>query len=128
MACLPLFGDKASVVGLDFDATVAWPKYDWMGVAKAAFESTSRYLARDLGPRGVRVNLVAAGPIATMAAKSIPGFTDFENVWATRAPIGWDIADPVPAAQGCVALLSDWFPATTGEIVHVDGGVHAIGA
>jgi enoyl-[acyl-carrier protein] reductase I len=99
-----------------------------MGVAKAAFESTSRYLARDLGPRGVRVNLVAAGPIATMAAKSIPGFTDFENVWATRAPIGWDIADPVPAAQGCVALLSDWFPATTGEIVHVDGGVHAIGA
>ncbi|MCX6418886.1 MAG: enoyl-ACP reductase FabI [Actinobacteria bacterium] len=128
MACLPLFGDKASVVGLDFDATVAWPKYDWMGVAKAAFESTSRYLARDLGPRGVRVNLVAAGPIATMAAKSIPGFTDFEQVWATRAPIGWDISDPVPAAQGCVALLSDWFPATTGEIVHVDGGVHAIGA
>ena len=128
MACLPLFGEKASVVGLDFDATVAWPKYDWMGVAKAAFESTARYLARDLGPRGVRVNLVAAGPIATMAAKSIPGFTDFEEVWSTRAPIGWDIADPEPAAKGCIVLLSDWFPATTGEIVHVDGGVHAIGA
>ena len=128
MAARPLFKGGGSVVGLDFDAQVAWPKYDWMGVAKAALESTSRYLARDLGPENIRVNLVAAGPIRTMAAKSIPGFTDFENVWATRAPIGWDIADPVPAAQGCVALLSDWFPATTGEIVHVDGGVHAIGA
>jgi enoyl ACP reductase len=128
MACLPLFGESASVVGLDFDASVAWPKYDWMGVAKAAFESTSRYLARDLGPRGVRVNLVAAGPIATMAAKSIPGFTDFEEVWSTRAPIGWDLQDPEPAARGCIALLSDWFPKTTGEIVHVDGGVHAMGA
>lgn len=128
MACVPMFGDRASVVGLDFDATVAWPKYDWMGVAKAAFESTARYLARDLGQQGVRVNLVAAGPIQTMAAKSIPGFTDFEEVWSTRAPLGWDLADPVPAARGAVALLSDWFPATTGEIVHVDGGVHAIGA
>ena len=128
VACLPLMPDGGSVVGLTFDATVAWPKYDWMGVAKAAFESTSRYLARDLGAQGVRVNLVAAGPIKTMAARSIPGFTDFEEVWATRAPIGWDLADPTPAAQGCVALLSDWFPKTTGEIVHVDGGVHAIGA
>ena len=128
MACLPLFGERSSVVGLDFDATVAWPKYDWMGVAKAAFESTARYLARDLGPQGVRVNLVAAGPIKTMAAKSIPGFEDFEGVWATRAPIGWDVTDPEPAARGCIALLSDWFPATTGEIVHVDGGVHAMGA
>ena len=128
MACRPLFADTASVVGLDFDATVAWPKYDWMGVAKAAFESTARYLARDLGPEGVRVNLIAAGPIATMAAKSIPGFDQFEHVWETRAPIGWNVADPEPVAKGCVALLSDWFPATTGEIIHVDGGVHAIGA
>ncbi|HVQ87259.1 MAG TPA: enoyl-ACP reductase FabI [Actinomycetes bacterium] len=128
MACRPMFGDKASVVGLTFDATVAWPTYDWMGVAKAAFESTSRYLARDLGKAGVRVNLVAAGPIRTMAAKSIPGFEQFEEVWANRAPLGWDVADPEPAARAAVALLSDWFPATTGEIVHVDGGVHAVGA
>ncbi|TAK69619.1 MAG: enoyl-[acyl-carrier-protein] reductase FabI [Actinomycetota bacterium] len=128
MACLPLFpASGGSVVGLDFDATVAWPKYDWMGVAKAAFESTARYLARELGPRGVRVNLVAAGPIRTMAAKSIPGFEDFESVWSTRAPIGWDLDDPEPAARGCAALLSDWFPRTTGEIVHVDGGVHSQG-
>ncbi|MBU6243701.1 MAG: enoyl-ACP reductase FabI [Actinomycetales bacterium] len=127
-AALPLMGDGGAIVGLDFDATVAWPKYDWMGVAKAAFESTARYLARDLGPRGIRVNLVAAGPIRTMAAKSIPGFDEFEEVWRTRAPIGWDLDDPVPAARACVALLSDWFPATTGEIVHVDGGVHSQGA
>jgi meromycolic acid enoyl-[acyl-carrier-protein] reductase len=128
IACRPLFGASASVVGLDFDATVAWPKYDWMGVAKAAFESTARYLARDLGREGVRVNLVAAGPIRTMAAKSIPGFEEFEGVWASRAPIGWDVNDPEPAARACVALLSDWFPRTTAEIVHVDGGVHAMGA
>ncbi|MEZ5116782.1 MAG: enoyl-ACP reductase FabI [Candidatus Nanopelagicales bacterium] len=128
VACLPLLSRGSAVVGLDFDATVAWPKYDWMGVAKAAFESTARYLARDLGPHGVRVNLVAAGPIRTMAAKSIPGFEEFETVWGTRAPIGWDLEDPEPAARGCVALLSDWFPATTGEIVHVDGGVHSQGA
>ena len=128
MACLPLMGEGGSIVGLDFDATVAWPTYDWMGVAKAALESTSRYLARDLGPKGIRVNLVAAGPIRTMAAKSIPGFEDFEEVWTTRAPLGWDLADPEPAAKACVALLSDWFPATTGEMVHVDGGVHSQGA
>jgi enoyl ACP reductase len=131
VACLPLMvgpGRTSSIVGLDFDATVAWPKYDWMGVAKAAFESTARYLARDLGPQGVRVNLVAAGPIKTMAAKSIPGFDEFEAVWSTRSPIGWDLTDPEPAARACVALLSDWFPKTTGEIVHVDGGVHAMGA
>ena len=128
VAALPLMGPGGSVVGLDFDATVAWPKYDWMGVAKAAFESTSRYLARDLGPRGVRVNLVAAGPLKTMAAKSIPGFEEFEAVCATRSPLGWDLTDPTPAARACVALMSDWFPATTGEIVHVDGGVHAMGA
>ena len=128
VACRPLMSSGGSIVGLDFDATVAWPTYDWMGVAKAALESTSRYLARDLGPEGIRVNLVAAGPIRTMAAKSIPGFSDFEQVWQGRAPLGWDLDDPEPAARACVALLSDWFPATTGEIVHVDGGVHSQGA
>jgi enoyl ACP reductase len=128
MAALPLMPQGGSVVGLDFDAAVAWPKYDWMGVAKAALESTSRYLARDLGPLGVRVNLVAAGPLKTIAAKSIPGFEEFQVVWDTRAPVGWDLSDPEPAARACVALLSDWFPKTTGEIVHVDGGVHAMGA
>ncbi|WP_328894546.1 enoyl-ACP reductase FabI [Streptomyces sp. NBC_00236] len=129
VACLPLMEERGgSIVGLDFDAQTAWPAYDWMGVAKAALESTSRYVARDLGPRGIRCNLVAAGPIKTMAAKSIPGFETFREVWNTRSPIGWDLSDPEPAARGVVALLSDWFPRTTGEIVHVDGGVHAIGA
>jgi enoyl-[acyl-carrier protein] reductase I len=127
MAALPLMPDGGSVVGLDFDAHVAWPGYDWMGVAKAGLESCARYLARDLGPQHVRVNLVAAGPLRTMAAKSIPGFEKFEDVWSQRAPLGWSISDPEPAARACVALLSDWFPATTGEIVHVDGGVHAVG-
>ncbi|MCH1463649.1 MAG: enoyl-ACP reductase FabI [Candidatus Nanopelagicales bacterium] len=128
MATKPRMGSEASVVGLDFDASVAWPTYDWMGVAKAALESTARYLARDLGPEGIRVNLVAAGPIRTMAAKSIPGFDEFEKVWLERAPLGWDLTDPAPAARACVALLSPWFAATTGEIVHVDGGVHSQGA
>jgi meromycolic acid enoyl-[acyl-carrier-protein] reductase len=129
VAALPMIDEAgASVVGLDFDATVAWPKYDWMGVAKAAFESTARYLARDLGARNIRVNLVAAGPIKTMAAKSIPGFEEFDEVWKQRAPLSWDVSDPEPAARACVALMSDWFPKTTGEIVHVDGGVHAMGA
>jgi len=127
VAALPLMTDGGSVVGLTFDARYAWPVYDWMGVAKAAFESTSRYCARDLGPKGVRVNLVSAGPIGTTAAKSIPGFEQLAGSWDERAPLGWDRTDPVPAAQACVALLSDWFPATTGEIVHVDGGVHAMG-
>ncbi len=126
-ACLPMMGPGGSIVGLTFDATRAWPVYDWMGVAKAAFESTSRYLARDLGPQGIRVNLVAAGPLRTMAAKSIPGFAEFEETWPGRAPLGWDLTDPEPTARSCAALLSDWFPATTGEIVHVDGGFHAIG-
>ena len=126
-AALPLMDSGGAIVGLDFDASVAWPAYDWMGVAKAGLESCARYLARDLGPRGVRVNLVAAGPLRTMAAKSIPGFSEFEAVWPQRAPLGWDIANPEPAARACVALLSDWFPATTGEIVHADGGVHAVG-
>ena len=127
VATLPLMSEGGSVVGLTFDAKFAWPVYDWMGVAKAAFEATSRYCARDLGPKGVRVNLVSAGPIRTTAAKSIPGFEQFEQTWSERAPLGWDINDPAPAARACVALLSDWFPATTGEIVHVDGGVHAMG-
>jgi enoyl-[acyl-carrier protein] reductase I len=117
-----------SIVGLDFDARVAWPAYDWMGVAKAALESTARYLARELGPDRIRVNLVAAGPVRTLAAKSIPGFKLFEDVWDGRAPLGWDITDPEPVARACVALLSDLFPATTGEMVHVDGGYHAMGA
>ena len=116
------------MVGLDFDAAQAWPGYDWMGVAKAGLESCARYLARDLGPRGVRVNLVSAGPLRTMAAKSIPGFDGLTALWDSRAPLGWDINDAGPAARACVALLSDWFPATTGEIVHCDGGVHAVGA
>ncbi|WP_432922225.1 enoyl-ACP reductase FabI [Microbispora sp. CA-135349] len=127
VACLPLMKEGGAVVGLDFDATKAWPVYDWMGVAKAGLESCSRYLARDLGKHGIRVNLVAAGPLRTMAAKSIPGFKEFEEAWPERAPLGWDLADTAPAAKACVALLSDWFPATTGEIVHVDGGVHAMG-
>ena len=128
MAARPLFNGGGSVVGLDFDAQVAWPKYDWMGVAKAALESTSRYLARDLGSENIRINLVAAGPIRTMAAKSIPGFDEFEKVWNERSPLKWDTTDPVPAAQATVALLSDWFPKTTAEIIHVDGGLHAMGA
>ncbi|MDG9703607.1 enoyl-ACP reductase FabI [Streptomyces sp. DH37] len=129
MALMPLLEQRGgSVVGMDFDAQVAWPKYDWMGVAKAALESTSRYLARDLGHKNIRCNLVSAGPIKSMAAKSIPGFEELADVWNTRAPIGWDLSDPEPAARGVVALLSDWFPKTTGEIVHVDGGVHMMGA
>ncbi len=127
-AALPLMSEGGSIVGLDFDASVAWPDYDWMGVAKAAFESTGRYLARDLGPKAIRVNLVAAGPLRTTAAKSIPGFAAFEDAWVRRAPLGWSITDPEPTAKACIALLSDWFPATTGEIIHVDGGYHAIGA
>ncbi|MFD7225828.1 enoyl-ACP reductase FabI [Streptomyces sp. NPDC059892] len=128
MACLPLMGRGGSVVGLTFDAQVAWPKYDWMGVAKAALESTNRYLARDLGARNVRCNLISAGPIKSVAAKSIPGFEELADVWNHRAPIGWDLSDPEPAGRGVVGLLSDFFPKTTGEIVHVDGGVHMMGA
>ncbi len=117
-----------SIVGLDFDARQAWPSYDWMGVAKAALESCARYLARDLGSENIRVNLVAAGPQRTVAARGIPGFDAFEEAWAARAPLGWDVTDAEPVARACVALLSDWFPATTGEMVHVDGGYHAMGA
>ena len=125
-ACLPMMPAGSSYVGLDFDATVAWPAYDWMGVAKAGLESANRYLARDLGEHGVRANLVAAGPLKTMAAKSIPGFSKFEDVWSERAPLGWDVQDADPTARACVALMSDWFPKTTGSIVHVDGGFHAV--
>lgn len=130
VAMLPLMqaAGGGSIVGLDFDASKAFPTYNWMGVAKAALESLNRYLARDLGPSNIRCNLVAAGPLRTMAAKSIPGFGQFEDIWANRAPLGWDLNDKEPAAKAVVALLSDWFPATTGEILHVDGGFHALGA
>ncbi|MFF8385212.1 enoyl-ACP reductase FabI [Streptomyces kanasensis] len=128
MACLPLMEDGGSVVGLTFDAQFAWPQYDWMGPAKAALEATSRYLARDLGERNVRCNLISAGPLGSMAAKSIPGFGDLAKVWDERSPLAWDMSDPEPAGRGVVALLSDFFPKTTGEIVHVDGGVHIMGA
>jgi len=127
-AFLPLMGEGGSFVGLDFDNRQAWPAYNWMGVAKSALQSVSRYLAKEVGPKGIRSNLVAAGPIKTMAAKSIPGFAKFEDVWDDRAPLGWDVTDSEPVARAVVALLSDWFPATTGEIIHVDGGYHAIGA
>ncbi len=126
-AFAPLMTNGGSFVGLDFDNSIqAWPAYNWMGVAKAALQSVSRYLAKELGSQGIRSNLVAAGPIKTMAAKSIPGFKKFEDVWDDRAPLGWDVTDSSAVAKACVALLSDWFPATTGEVVHVDGGFHAV--
>nr|WP_166388364.1 enoyl-ACP reductase FabI [Catellatospora methionotrophica] len=128
MATLPLMPNGGSIVGLTFDATVAWPVYDWMGVAKAGLESASRYLANYLGDQGIRSNLVSAGPLRTMAAKSIPGFEKFEESWSERAPLGWNLTDTAPTAKAVCALLSDWFPATTGEIIHVDGGYHALGA
>ena len=124
-AVLPLMTDGGSIVGFTFDASVAWPAYDWMGVMKAALESASRYLARDLGPQRIRVTQVAAGPIRSIAAKSIPGFKTFEDVWDARAPLGWDVSDAEPVARTTVVLLSDWMPSTTGEIIHVDGGFHA---
>ena len=127
-ALAPLFPDEgASVVGMDFDAQVAWPVYDWMGVSKAALEAVSRYLARDLGPRGVRVNLVAAGPLGTLAARGIPGFGDLASAWERQAPLGWDVEDPAPVAAAVCFLLSDLARAITGEILHVDGGFHAMG-
>ncbi|OEJ96819.1 enoyl-ACP reductase FabI [Streptomyces thermolilacinus] len=128
MACVPLMSNGGSVVGLTFDAQFAWPQYDWMGPAKAALEATSRYLARDLGERNVRCNLISAGPLRSMAAKSIPGFGELAKVWDERSPLAWDMTDPEPAGRGVVALLSDFFPKTTGEIIHVDGGVHIMGA
>lgn len=128
LACLPLMRRGAGIVGLTFDARVTWPHYDWMGVAKAALESANRYLARDLADRGIRCNLVAAGPLTSVAARSIPGFGDLAGVWDQRAPLPWDTQDPEPAGRSVAALLSDFFPQTTGEIVHVDGGVHMTGA
>jgi enoyl ACP reductase len=128
MACKPLLASSSSVVGLTFDAQVSWPVYDWMGVSKSALESTSRYLARYLGPEGVRVNLVAAGPLETLAKRAIGGADTFNEVWGQRAPLGWDPRDMEPTARAVVALLSDWFPKTTGEMVHVDGGLHSTGA
>ncbi len=127
-ACLPLLDEGSSLVGLTFDASIAWPGYDWMGVAKAALESCNRYLARDLGPRGIRSNLVSAGPLKTLAAKAIPGFERFEGEFENRSPLGWSLTDLEPVGRTVVALLSDFFPKTTGEIVHVDGGYHAMGA
>ncbi len=126
-AFVPLMPNGGTFVGLDFDNTVAWPAYNWMGVAKSALESTNRYLAKELGRKNIRCNLIAAGPIRTMAAKSIPGFSTFEDAWGSRAPLGWNVNDSSVVARSCVALLSDWFPATTGEIIHVDGGFHAMG-
>jgi len=127
-AFVPLMTSGGSIVGLDFDNTVSWPAYNWMGVAKSALESTNRYLAKALGPKNIRCNLVAAGPIRTMAAKSIPSFGAFEDIWSDRAPLGWNVNDSSSVARSTVALLSDWFPATTGEIIHVDGGFHSTGA
>jgi enoyl ACP reductase len=127
VACLPLLTEGSSIVGMDFDARVAWPAYNWMGVSKAALESVTRYLSRELGPRKIRVNLVAAGPVKTMAAKSIPGFADLESSWNGLAPLGWDATDPTPVAKTACAALSDWLPGTTGSMIMVDGGVHAMG-
>ena len=127
VALLPLLGPGSSIVGMDFDGRYAWPAYNWMGVAKASLESVTRYLARDLGPQGIRVNLVAAGPVRTMAAKSIPGFDTLESAWTDRAPLGWDLLDSTPVAKSICAVLSDWLPATTGSMIMVDGGLHATG-
>ena len=125
---LPLFqaAGGGSLVTLDFDNSQAWPAYDWMGVAKAALEAVTRYLARDLGPYRVRVNAVSAGPLGTVAAKSIPGFSLFQKVWNDRAPLRWDSGNPDPVARMVCLLFSDWTPLTTGEIIHVDGGFHAV--
>jgi enoyl-[acyl-carrier protein] reductase I len=118
---------RASVVSLDFDATVAWPVYDWMGVAKAGLESVTRYLARDLGPKGIRVNTVSAGPIKTIAGKGIPGFDRIVGMWGLRAPLGWDVEDPTPVGDAVAFLFSDLSAGITGELIHVDGGFHAMG-
>jgi len=131
VALLPLMersGRAPGIVGLDFDAQVAWPIYDWMGVAKAALESVNRYLARDLGPKGIRSNLVSAGPLRTMAAKSIGGFDLLAGLWNEQSPLHWDDADATPVADACLFLLSEASRAITGEILHVDGGYHALGA
>lgn len=130
VALLPLLKEAGggALVAMDFDNTQAWPAYDWMGVAKSALQSVTRYLARDLGKHNIRVNAVSAGPLGTVAAKSIPGFERFDEVWAERSPLVWDTSDPDPVARMVCVLLSDWAPMTTGEVVHVDGGFHAIAA
>lgn len=125
-ACLPLLRAGASIVGIGYDASLAWAGYDWMGVSKAALEAITRYLALYLGPRGMRANLIAAGMLRTVAATSIPGVQRMEEVWRTRPPLRWDVTDPRPVAKACVALLSDWLAATSGEVLHVDGGLHAV--
>jgi enoyl-[acyl-carrier protein] reductase I len=127
-ALQPLMSEGGSLVGMDFDASVAWPIYDWMGVAKAALESVARYLARDLGPEGIRVNLVSAGPLGTVAAQGIPGFEQLADLWRRQAPLGWDVSDVLPVARAICWLLSDYSQGISGEIVHVDGGFHAVGA
>jgi meromycolic acid enoyl-[acyl-carrier-protein] reductase len=127
VAMLPLMEDGGAIVGMDFDGSVAWPVYDWMGVSKAALEAVSRYLARDLGPKGVRVNLVSAGPLGTLAARGIPGFDQLAGAWQRQAPLGWDTEDTGPVAGAVLFLLSDLSRAVTGEILHVDGGFHAMG-
>jgi enoyl ACP reductase len=127
-AVAPLMKPGSSIVGLDFDASVAWPIYDWMGVAKAALEAVSRYLARDLGPKGIRVNLISAGPLGTVAARGIPGFEQLAELWRRQAPLGWDIEDPTPVARAICFMFSDYSQAISGEILHVDGGFHAVGA
>jgi enoyl-[acyl-carrier protein] reductase I len=127
-ALAPLFSPRASVVGLDFDASVAWPSYDWMGVSKAGLEAVARYLARDLGPQGTRVNLIAAGPLRTAAASGIDGFSSLARAWEHGAPLGWDPDDAGPVARTVCFMFSDWSDGITGEIVHVDGGFHAMGA
>ena len=127
VAMLPLMEDGGAIVGMDFDGSVAWPVYDWMGVSKAALEAVSRYLARDLGPKGVRVNLVSAGPLGTLAARGIPGFEQLAGAWQRQAPLGWDTEDTGPVAGAVLFLLSDLARAITGEILHVDGGFHAMG-
>ncbi|HWD46311.1 MAG TPA: enoyl-ACP reductase FabI [Actinomycetota bacterium] len=123
----PLMTEGGSIVGLDFDGQVAWPGYDWMGVCKAALESVTRYLARDLGPKQIRVNAISAGPIRTMAAKGIPGFTLLADAWSKRAPLGWDVGDPTVVARVALWLFSDWSRGVCGELIHVDGGFHAMG-
>lgn len=126
---LPLMKENGgAIVSMDFDAQVAWPLYDWMGVAKASLEAVTRYLARDLGPYGIRVNTVSAGPLRTIAAKGIPGFDRLADSWSERAPLGWDTGDPTWVARAVALLLSDWAGGITGELIHVDGGYHAIGA
>lgn len=126
-AVRPLLSGTASVVALDLDSSQAWPSLDWLGVAHAALESTARYLARDLGPDGVRVNVVSCGPQRTLLSKALPEQDALEDNWARRAPLGWDPTDRTAVARAAVALLSDWFPKTTGQVLHVDGGAHAIG-